>query len=80
MTTYPCECEHASHFDKNCLSPDGNPGHRYGAKFVARYVTVVKTSCGPYRVCRDCADDCNRYPTRMAVIPWQDGDESDPPE
>lgn len=60
METKPCECEHACHFpDEHKLSPNGNPGHRYGAKFAPRYLVAVTTPWGTFLVCKDCDKDCH---------------------
>lgn len=57
-----CECEHAAHFpeDKK-LTLNGNPGHKYGAKFSPDYIVPVKTPYGIFRVCKDCANDCYQH-------------------
>ena len=54
-----CECEHVSHLDTNARTPNGNPGHIYGA---AGWLNLqpVKTPYGTFHVCKDCADDCLR--------------------
>lgn len=51
-----CQCEHISHLDKNEKTPNGNPGHKYGAKFYD--LRSVKTPYGIFHVCADCENDC----------------------
>ena len=59
MSTRQCQCEHAAHFrDEHELTPNGNPGHYYGAHFREAYVTTVDTGFGPFVVCFDCVLDC----------------------
>jgi hypothetical protein len=58
-----CQCEHAAHFgaeynsNNPVLTPNGNPGHKYGAE---SNLTAVKTPFGIFHVCGDCAKDCYR--------------------
>jgi len=53
-----CECEHIAHFQKERkLTPNGNPGHTYGAEFLSG-IEPVKTEMGTFHVCKDCKDDC----------------------
>jgi hypothetical protein len=64
----PCECEHIAHGDmfgkpediafRNRTTPNGNPGHKFGAKYDSSYLQTVNTIYGTYHVCRDCAQDC----------------------
>lgn len=58
----PCECEHAAHFRDqdmtNDLTPNGNPGHHYAARFAPTFLHVAKTTGGTFTVCRDCFTDC----------------------
>lgn len=56
MMTRLCECEHAAHFERDKRTPNGNPGHKWGAKFATR--VPVKTPYGTFHVCVDCASDC----------------------
>jgi len=72
MTIFACECEHVCHEHGGPfkLSPNGNPGHKYGAsKFAAGFIIPVKTSCGTFNVCKDCAEDCLfEYGGREALL------------
>lgn len=62
----PCECEHACHHaDTGAVSPNGNPGHRYGAKFVVGKLVTVRTDGQTERVCPDCAADCRQNGERL---------------
>jgi hypothetical protein len=54
-----CECEHVAHLDGAKRTPNGNPGHDYGARFAPGYLTEIQTTYGKFRVCRDCATDCH---------------------
>lgn len=60
METKACECEHAAHFhdEGRQLTPNGNPGHKYGVKYALSYIEPRKTVNGTFHVCRDCARDC----------------------
>jgi hypothetical protein len=60
LSTRPCECEHICHFEKDKRSPNGNPGHNYGIKFVERKMQEVKSTLGLHSTfyCMDCANDC----------------------
>lgn len=51
MITYPCECEHISHFDPTEDSPLGNPNHKYGIRFNAKLMEVVTTPYGTIEIC-----------------------------
>jgi len=51
-----CECEHIAHCEKNERTPNGNPGHDYGASFAQ--LEAVQTWYGAFFVCKDCAEDC----------------------
>lgn len=55
-----CECEHSAHTDRaeGVKTPNGNPGHEYGANFNKNYMKAVKVPFGTFNVCLDCADDC----------------------
>jgi hypothetical protein len=54
----PCQCENAAHFhDAPALTPNGNPGHKYGQRFTHGLVAVV-TEFGTFAVCADCRKDC----------------------
>lgn len=61
-----CQCEHRCHESSGKrtvpapLSPAGNPGHRYGAKFYD--VQPVITTYGKFNLCRDCREDCHSRP------------------
>jgi hypothetical protein len=52
-----CECEHESHFGES-YTPNGNPGHSYGARFSENFLRKVQTPYGQFTVCTDCANDC----------------------
>lgn len=52
-----CECEHAAHFGRG-LTPNTNPGHKYGQDFVVQALTPVKTAHGTFNMCPDCLNDC----------------------
>jgi hypothetical protein len=54
MNTVECQCEHEAHFDPVKRTPDGNPGHRYGARFTGYFMVQVRSE----RLCPDCAADC----------------------
>lgn len=62
LTTEPCQCEHRAHFFETHgprpHTPNGNPGHAYGARYVPSYMTDLLTVFGKFRVCKDCLDDC----------------------
>lgn len=53
-----CECEHLAHLEKGIITPNGNPGHKYGATFSQLHMQVVETPYGSFYVCSDCAHDC----------------------
>ena len=61
-----CQCEHAAHFLEHervqrvpaPLTPNGNPGHRYGQDFSDLFIVGVRTPYGTFSVCKDCARDC----------------------
>lgn len=66
MQLTPCECEHSCHFhDTGKLSPNGNPGHRYGQPFAESYIVRVRTDGQTERVCKDCANDCRVHGERL---------------
>jgi len=52
-----CECEHIAHFDKNWLTPNGNPGHKAGQTYHG--LKAVKKTYGTFHVCSDCITDCH---------------------
>lgn len=53
-----CECENIAHFpEEKKLTPNGNPGHRYGQEFLSG-IQPIKTEMGTFHVCKDCAVDC----------------------
>jgi len=56
MELKSCECEHISHIERDRLTPNGNPGHKYGQSFYA--IEPVKTICGTFHLCKDCREDC----------------------
>ena len=65
MITRSCECEHLSHDPESfgtsgqrTMTPNGNPGHDYGAKFSIGYLSAIKTDYGTFVVCVDCSNDC----------------------
>lgn len=58
MTLTSCQCEHTAHIAERAMTPNGNPGHRYGVNFFDTNLTTVKTPYGTFRVCRDCRADC----------------------
>ena len=58
MAQVQCECEHIAHNDRHWLTPNGNPGHNYGARFAPEYTTHVQTTYGKLKVCLDCYFDC----------------------
>lgn len=68
MKTSPCECENAAHFadcvttsGKRLMTPNGNPGHDYGADFNADQLKpAFIEGFGTFTVCSDCFDDCHR--------------------
>lgn len=63
-----CECEHRSHFkDSGELSPNGNPGHKYGVHY-QRGMVAVKTGFGTIIVCEDCNTDCWQDETAPVTI------------
>jgi len=67
-----CECEHVAHFERT-LTPHGNAGHKYGARFVPAVIVSVKTPVGTFKVCRDCEDDClHLYRERTTLGRWVD--------
>lgn len=55
-----CQCEHRAHAAQphNWMTPNGNPGHKYGVAFDRQQVVEVKTPFGRFTVCKDCAADC----------------------
>ena len=53
-----CQCEHTSHFHRADRTPNGNPGHSYGQRFL--HVVHITTTYGKLAVCQDCADDCHQ--------------------
>ena len=61
-----CECEHVGHTEPGEHTPNGNPGHKYLAKYHDSYVKRVKTPYGVFQLCRDCAEDC--YHTYIASL------------
>jgi hypothetical protein len=62
----PCECEHFAHFpDAGQNTPNGNPGHRYGATFAPRTMVKVRHAHVIERVCSDCANDCRAHDKRV---------------
>jgi hypothetical protein len=62
-----CQCEHESHHGSDKLTPNGNPGHRYGVRFWPEYLINVKTIYGDFQVCKDCAEDCY-HPDRLREL------------
>jgi hypothetical protein len=59
LVTRHCECEHVAHSrNREHLTPNGNPGHKYGVRYALSYLVKVKTTYGTFEVCKDCADDC----------------------
>jgi hypothetical protein len=64
MSKFPpihsCLCEHIAHSDRNERTPNGNPGHTYGARYHPTFLVNVKTPYGTFLVCKDCAKDCHR--------------------
>lgn len=59
MQLKSCECEHLCHFkEENFLSPNGNPGHEFGAKFNSDLMAITATTYGHFTVCPDCTKDC----------------------
>jgi hypothetical protein len=60
MQSMSCECEHAAHLDKThtILTPNTDPGHRYGMAFYPHCMVTVQTPYGKFRVCQSCAADC----------------------
>jgi hypothetical protein len=57
-----CQCEHAAHFPDDWevqVTPNGNPGHKYGVAFLPAAIRTVQTTYGAFNVCRDCAADCH---------------------
>lgn len=57
----PCECEHIAHLEPGRYTPNGNPGHKYGQRFVQGQLTPVKTDCGTFKVCPSCKVDCLQH-------------------
>lgn len=60
-----CECSQEAHFhgtdgEPNALTPNGNPGHLYGAKYAAGYLYTFRTMYRLLVICKDCAQDCYR--------------------
>lgn len=59
---HSCQCEHVAHLDYDKrpqpLTPNGNPSHKYGARFHDSYLGGVETPYGKFVVCKDCARDC----------------------
>lgn len=53
-----CQCEHIAHFEQSKRTPNGNPGHRYAARFNPATMKIVKTECGTFHICADCEKDC----------------------
>src|SRR5262245_35788197 len=53
-----CECEHIAHFEKERRTPNGNPGHKYGAEFYQHATCSKKTTYGTMWFCVDCTVDC----------------------
>lgn len=59
-----CECEHAAHFSSR-LTPQGRPGHAYGAKILATRLTTVMPGL---RVCPDCLTDCWAHAIQIGIV------------
>ena len=56
---YSCQCEHAAHFaNSTAVTPNGNPGHRYGVRFFLSYLETFSTPYGTFLICLDCKQDC----------------------
>jgi len=59
--TLPCQCEHTAHFGGGRRTPNGNPGHDYGARFAPDAIVRVPG----FTLCPDCAADCHASARRL---------------
>jgi hypothetical protein len=58
LVSQNCQCEHIAHLEKSRRTPNGNPGHKYGAQFMR--LKEVKTAYGTFHICLDCWQDCHQ--------------------